>query len=112
MRTYPTDPYKDERFYPQGFGRLTTAGKQRLYDVGRWLRREYGQFLSDDAHEVYVRSSGKERCLESAQLLVNGAYKPTPSSAWAWNRSELWLPVPVQTVNPSYDLVSCADGFN
>ena len=83
-------------------------GKQHLYDVGRWLRQEYGHFLSDNVHEIYVRSSGKERCLESAELLVNGAYKPAPDNLWAWNSSELWIPVPVQTVNASYDLVSLA----
>ena len=77
-----------------------------MYDVGRYLRRQYGNFLSEDVHEVYTRSSGKERCLESIQLLVNGAYKPTEDSIWAWNRSELWIPVPIQSVEYTHDLVS------
>lgn len=76
-----------------------------MYDVGRYLRRHYGGFLSEDVHEIYVRSSGKERCLESVQLLVNGAYKPTLDSVWTWNRSELWIPVPAQSVEYKHDLV-------
>ena len=75
------------------------------YDVGRYLRRRYGHFLGDDVHEVYARSTSRERCLESVELLVNGAYKPPSDSVWAWNRSELWIPVPVHTVHASYDLV-------
>lgn len=106
MKTFPTDPLKDGSRFPQGFGRLTTAGKQRMYDVGRYLRRQYGYFLSEDVHEVYARSTGRERCLESVELLVSGAYKPAPDSVWTWNQSELWIPVPVQTVEPSHDLVS------
>lgn len=106
MKPYPTDPYRDGSRFPQGFGRLTTSGKQRMYDVGRWLRREYDAFLGDDVHEVYARSTGRERCLESVELLVNGAFKPAPDSVWTWNQSELWLPAPIQTeLNYKYDLV-------
>ena len=85
---------------------LTNDGKQRMHNVGKWLREEYKEFLANTSiRDVYVRSSGKLRCLESAELLVNGAFKPNVNSIWAWNTSELWLPVPILTVEYNRDSV-------
>lgn len=75
-----------------------------MYKVGQFLRNRYSNFLSDNVHEVYVRSSGKERCLESVELLVNGAYKPT--GRWIWNKDVNFQPVPIQSELYENDPVS------
>ena len=47
-----------------------------MYNIGVFLRNQYDDFLTDSIREVQVRSSDKDRCIESTQLVLNGAYKP------------------------------------
>ena len=103
---YENDPYKDEDnlYFPEGLNQLTNGGKQRMFNVGLYLRDKYSSFLSDNYHEVEARSSDKDRCIESAQLVVNGAYAPTEK--WIWNEEKLFQTVPVHTVPSEFDSVS------
>lgn len=103
-RTFANDFYKNDSNYLNGFGQLTNEGKFKMYDVGQYLRMRYQNFLTDNIHEVYVRSSGKERCIESTELLVNGAYKPMGN--FIWKKDANFLPVPVQSLPFVDDLVS------
>lgn len=107
---YPTDPYKNEtEFWPEGLGQLTNVGKYRMFRLGQALRERYNDFLSDSPREVSVRSSASERCLESAEALAAGLYPP--EGDWIWSNlsardiGKHWLPIAVQTVPKSEDLM-------
>lgn len=71
-----------------------------MFNTGLFLRHNYSDLLSDNYHEAYARSADKDRCIESAQLLLNGVYRP--KGKWIWNKDALFQAVPVHTV-PSKD---------
>jgi lysosomal acid phosphatase len=95
IRTYPRDPYNDPKYWPDGWGELTVPGKKRLYALGKFLRRRYADFLTDNPLEVKIRSSGASRCLNSVQCLLAGAYKPT--GRYVIDPELNWQPFPVMT---------------
>ena len=65
-------------------------GKARMFNVGVFLREKYDAFLTDSIRETQVRSSDKDRCIESTQLVLNGAYKP--KGRWVWNEKSVFNP--------------------
>ncbi|CAG2118526.1 unnamed protein product, partial [Medioppia subpectinata] len=101
----PNDPFDSEVFWPEGDGKLTTAGKYRMYKMGEFLRQEYGPYFGDQysPREVYARSAAADRCLESVANLLAGAYPPKQTQ-WQWNKGSdaslgrLWQPIPINTV--------------
>eukprot|EP00092_Neocalanus_flemingeri_P066447 GFUD01080948.1.p1 GENE.GFUD01080948.1~~GFUD01080948.1.p1 ORF type:complete len:411 (-),score=130.18 GFUD01080948.1:107-1339(-) len=101
--SYPTDPYKDPSNWPVGFGQLTSVGKRMQYELGQWLRRRYGGFLSNtySRREIYVRSTDIDRTLMSAESNLAGLYPP--SGYWKWNPHLAWQPIPVHTVPGQWD---------
>ncbi|XP_054162089.1 uncharacterized protein LOC128960052 [Oppia nitens] len=102
---FPNDPFINQSMYwYEGVGELTNDGKHRMYKMGQFIRQEYTGFLGSDnsPREVYARSSAKKRCLESATMLMAGAYPPI-AEQWQWNIStdaqlgSNWQPVPIYT---------------
>ena len=73
-RLPPNYPYRNATYWPNGFDQLTERGRKRMFNVGRFLRQQYADFLSDDTREVAVLSSALERCVETGRLTVRGAY--------------------------------------
>lgn len=71
---FSKDLHADPRYWPEGWGQLTTAGKQRMLALGRFVRRRYARLLTGDPLQVEARSSALTRCLESAKWLLEGAY--------------------------------------
>lgn len=52
---YPTDPWKNESFWPVKFGQLTNTGKRQHYALGQWLRNRYSvryQFLFYETQRI------------------------------------------------------------
>ena len=106
MSIYPNDPYK-EAFWPEGLSQLTDIGKKRMFELGQYLRNRYSDYLTDNIKEVKALSSGKDRCIESVQMSVSGAY-PLQTGQQCENRLRL---IPVHT-NPWWaDCVSCVLAF-
>ncbi|RWS01558.1 lysosomal acid phosphatase-like protein 3, partial [Dinothrombium tinctorium] len=101
FETYPNDPYRNDSFWPDGFGRLTLHGKLRMFRLGKYLRNRYVSFLTDNPREVKIRSSITDRCLNSVQLIMAGAYPP--KGRWVWNQNFLWQPFPVKTLPKKLD---------
>lgn len=69
-----------------------------MYKVGQFLRRHYANFLTNSPRDVYIRSSGANRCLESVALILAGLYPPT--GRWQWSNQILgkeWQPFPILT---------------
>ncbi|XP_054165608.1 prostatic acid phosphatase-like [Oppia nitens] len=98
IQSYPTDPYANSSYWPDGWGQLTTKGKQRMYALGEYIRRRYQDFLTIDPREVYIRSSGSDRCLESAALVMAGMYRPDDRWIWDNQLGKQWQPFAIQTV--------------
>ena len=74
-----------------------------MYLLGQYVRKRYKNYLTDNPREVYIRSSGKDRCLESTSLLLAGLYPP--KDKWQWNKGlgRIWQPFPINTVQYSED---------
>ncbi|XP_054164613.1 prostatic acid phosphatase-like [Oppia nitens] len=105
-----TDPFRDSKYWPEGYGALTNAGKYRMYKIGEYLRQWYDLYLGDDysPREVYARSSIEHRCIESVQCLLAGLY-PETRGIWNWAQTgnpvlaKMWLPFPIETFMPKDD---------
>lgn len=92
----PRDKYNNVMYWPEGFGSLDNAGRQRMYKLGKFLRRRYEGFLGDSIREIYSRSSDVDRCIESSHAVLAGLYPP--SERFLWNKELRWVPAPVHTV--------------
>ena len=82
-------------------------GKERMFRLGQYLRKRYKNFLGISPLEVATRSSGSDRCLESASLILAGMYPPKSRWKWDYNLGNVWQPFPIQTVPHDNDGVSC-----
>lgn len=47
-----------------------------MYHVGKVLAKRYDGYLSSSPQEIYIRSSGVERCLESVEMILAGLNPP------------------------------------
>ncbi|KAK7110651.1 prostatic acid phosphatase-like isoform X2 [Littorina saxatilis] len=94
--TYPHDPYQEDA-WPQGWGWLSQRGMQQHYELGQWLRSEYGSILNDTYKntEITVEASNVNRCLMSAYCNLAGLYPPKGTQVW--NQKLVWQPIPVHT---------------
>ncbi|XP_054156874.1 prostatic acid phosphatase-like, partial [Oppia nitens] len=104
--TYPNDPYGSvDKYWPDGWQQLTKKGKQRMYSLGKYIRKRYKNFLGDSPREVYARSSSKDRCLESVGLVLSALYPPVGRWKWDGQLGQHWQPIPIITVR------FCEDGM-
>ncbi|KAG9509314.1 putative acid phosphatase 5 [Fragariocoptes setiger] len=94
------NPNKANNF-PDGLGRVTLFGKQRLYGLGMLTRLRYANFLTFDPNEAYVHSSNMDRCLVSAQMVSSSIYPPRTKQLWS--NDIRWQPVPVHSLPEHYD---------
>lgn len=67
-----------------------------MFILGEFFARYYGDFWPDNIREFYAQSSDADRCLESAYLVLAGAFRPT--GPWVWSENLNWVPIAVHTV--------------
>lgn len=99
----PRDKYNNIKYWPEGFGNLDNAGRKRMYNLGKFIRKRYDGYLTDNIREIYSRSSDVDRCIESSHAVLAGLYPP--SDKFMWNKQLLWVPAPVHTVPTPDDYV-------
>ncbi|CAM1314518.1 Uncharacterised protein r2_g2512 [Pycnogonum litorale] len=107
IKFYPTDPHQND-YWPRGFGQLTNQGKMQEYELGKFMRRRYKEFIGERyfSNLTYYRSTNFDRTLMSAQLVAAGLFRPTSDDVW--NSTLSWQPVPIHTVAPENDLLLAA----
>ncbi|KAJ9586333.1 hypothetical protein L9F63_020041, partial [Diploptera punctata] len=101
--TYPTDPHRDSRVWPDGWGQLTKEGKMQMYNLGQFLRTRYNGYINDlySSDEMIMQSSANDRCLMSAQVVLAGLYPPVGYQVW--NDELHWQPIPVHSTPRNLD---------
>ncbi|XP_044761077.1 lysosomal acid phosphatase-like [Coccinella septempunctata] len=101
----PLDPYSDHKYWPAGRGELTNVGIQQHYNLGRWLRERYADFIPSkyNKKDIYVRSASADRCLMSAASNLAGLYPPTEDQIW--NPNLPWRPIPIHSKPKSEDYI-------
>jgi len=101
----PLDPYKDPKYWSAERGELTNTGILHQYQLGRWLRDRYRDFLPSEylKENFYVRSSSIDRCLMSAAANLAGLYPPTDDQIW--NPKLPWRPVPIHSLPILQDFI-------
>lgn len=95
MTVYPKDPYVNYTYYPYGYGELTNAGKRRLYNLGKKLRKKYEHFL-DAVYTpdlLYATSTKPPRTKVSLLMLLAGLFPPL-STGFEWDDHINWTPIP------------------
>lgn len=83
-------------------------GKKTQYKLGLFLRRRYENLLGDrfEPEKVSVLSSGYDRTINSANLVLASMFPPTGNQVW--NNDLVWQPIPVHTIPAKMDyLISC-----
>lgn len=107
---YPNDQYKNLSYWPDGEGQLNIKGKQRMYELGLRLRKDYSDFIGNPCNprEILIRSSASDRCIESASALISALCPPT--GRWIWcndatcnSITKYWQPISIQTVEKAKD---------
>uniref|UniRef100_A0A1Y1L018 acid phosphatase n=1 Tax=Photinus pyralis TaxID=7054 RepID=A0A1Y1L018_PHOPY len=92
-KTYPTDPHKDETFYPYGFGTLTNEGKRASYELGEWLQKRYKHYLGYLYYPELVEAftTPTVRTQMTMALVLAGLFPPK-GTVLEWNKNLNWQP--------------------
>ncbi|VDP29137.1 unnamed protein product [Echinostoma caproni] len=86
------------KLWPHGYGQLTDIGIEQEFELGRWMRKKYGNFIPSEynASDFHMRSTDIDRTLMSAESVIAGVFlnSSTPLAGYGIH----WRPIPVHTV--------------
>ncbi|KAL3270622.1 hypothetical protein HHI36_021156 [Cryptolaemus montrouzieri] len=102
VKSFPDDPWR-AKWESIGYGQLTTQGKERLFQLGRWLRQRYDKHIPIryTKNSIFVRSIDYDEAITSAYMLLAGLYPPLEDQVF--DESLKWQPIPVHTESISND---------
>ncbi|KAK4879695.1 hypothetical protein RN001_007841 [Aquatica leii] len=97
---YPKDPYRNETYYPYGYGELTNTGKLRMYKLGEVFRKQFKSFLGSLYLPGLIKSVSTDysRTKCSLQLFLAGLFPPF-KTLLEWNNNLNWNPIAFDTVS-------------
>jgi len=105
MKAFPNNPIQ-ESDWPSGFGQLLKRGMKREFELGKYFKSRYAKLLGDSYNrkDVYVRSSDKDRTLQSAEAFLAGMFPPSKNENPISEIGGIgWQPIPVHTVDKDTD---------
>ena len=78
----------------KSLGRLTNVGKRQEYLLGCYFSKRYSKLIKSITHhnQIYIRSSGLERTIESAQAFSLGLLQNTKCKSLSGKQSKAALP--------------------
>ncbi|KAF3423947.1 hypothetical protein E2986_11795 [Frieseomelitta varia] len=84
---------------------LRQEGMLRMYNVGQWIRNEYGSIIGNkyESDLSLIESSYADRCIMSAQALLAALYPPTTEEIFV--PGLIWRPVPVHSTPRHLDKI-------
>lgn len=85
-------------------------GKQRAYNLGRFLRQRYEKFLQNgtySSNQITVRSSDWDRSINTANLVLAGLFPPKGNQVWNYNLP--WQPIAVHSIPKPIDYILYAE---
>lgn len=88
------------KFFPFGLGQLSDIGINQHYELGKFLKTRYSNFLPKrfNSSEIYYQSSDIDRTLMSAEANSMGMFSNSETS----DKLDLPRPVPIHTVPHKY----------
>ncbi|VDK33613.1 unnamed protein product [Gongylonema pulchrum] len=90
---YPNDR-NNESAWPRGWSQLTNTGIKQLYELGRYFRKRYNNYIGEfDPNDVRVMTSESDRAIVSAQAMLYGLF-PVENANVQWLDGENWQPIP------------------
>lgn len=102
---YPTNPYSSSiwKKFVNKTGQLTNLGKNQSYQLGKYIRNRYQDFIPIEYNEddIHVLSSHFSRTLMTAYCVLAGLYEPKGNDVWLENMN--WQPIPVHIVPKNVD---------
>ncbi|XP_063831835.1 prostatic acid phosphatase-like [Ostrinia nubilalis] len=86
---------------PYGYGQLTTVGKRRSYELGKFIRKRYDGFIARQFNrsEIFIRSTDSTRAKMTILSALAAIYPPVKKVF----RGLDWTPVPYSNVPAKYD---------
>src|SRR5699024_7698794 len=77
--SYPKDPnVNSTNCWPNGPAQLTCFGIKQATNIGNLLRRRYGSFTRNlKRNQIFLRTSGAQRCIDTLQLVSNRLWPNT-----------------------------------
>jgi len=79
-----------------------------MYDLGKYLRQRYGDFLPDEYSykAVEVKCAAQTRCQESAAVAMAGLFPPGQTQTWQHSGlGALYTPITCSSLPSKQDIV-------
>ncbi|XP_050538679.1 prostatic acid phosphatase-like isoform X2 [Daktulosphaira vitifoliae] len=109
--SYYQDKWSNSSFWPMGYGQLTDNGVDQQYELGKWLRTRYCDFLpvKYSPNDIYVRSTDVDRTIVSALSNLSGMYPPVQRSDNQTDYHSQIVPVHTESIHQDklFALNSC-----
>ncbi|KAJ8982319.1 hypothetical protein NQ317_006664 [Molorchus minor] len=96
---YPNDPYQNRSYWGVAAGQLLNSGKRQHFELGRFTRRRYRDFLPlrYTREDFSVQSTILDRTFMSAASQLSGLFPPRGDQIW--NPFVLWQPIPIPSID-------------